>query len=233
MKRFFIPFATILLVLTSVATAAEELRTLAVTGTAEISVEPDICYLSLVVETQSKKAVDAYTENSLIMNRVNAVVKTLNVDAKDMQTGYFAINPEYHWDDKSNKYIFDGYKVTHVLEVKIRRLENVSKVLDEAINAGATGVKGINFTVENPKKFAEQAREDAVKAARKKAEQFARLTDVVLGKPISISESEPGDYSYYPQTSVALGGAFRNGGAALEPGQVKLTHTVYITYEIH
>jgi uncharacterized protein YggE len=232
-KRFFAAAAFILCAVITLNAAEESLRTLAVTGTAEISVEPDICYMSLVVETQSKKAVDAYTENSLIMNRVNAVVKTLNVDAKDMQTGYFAINPEYHWDDKSNKYIFDGYKVTHVLEVKIRKLENVSKVLDEAINAGATGVEGIHFTVENPKKYAEQAREDAIKAARKKAEQFARLTDVVLGKPLSISESEPGDYHYYAQTAMALDGAFRNGGATLEPGQVKLTHTVYITYEIH
>jgi len=210
-------------------------RTLTVTGTAEISVAPDICFMSFSVETRHASAVQAYTENNVIMNKVNAKIKTLAIDAKDMHTSHFSVVPQYHYDNKTNERIFDGYMVFHTLYVKVRDLTKVTKILDAAINAGATGVEGINFTVEHPKKYAVQAREEAIKAAQTKAAQIARLTGVKLGKPITISESEPGGYGrYLPQTSMAMDGLYRNGGseASIEPGEIKLTHTVYITYEI-
>ena len=54
-------------------------------------------------------------------------------------------------------------------------------------------------------------------------------------KPISISESEPNNYGWmYAQsnTAVTRSGGMESDSPSLEPGEVKLTHTVYITYEI-
>lgn len=210
-------------------------RTLTVTGTAEISVAPDICYMSFTVETRDKSAVKAYTQNNEIMTHVNSAVKSLGIETKDLSTSQFSITPQYYWQEKPSKQVFDGYLVYNTLNVKVRDLAKVGKVLDAAVNAGATTVGGVTFTVENPKKYNVELREQAIKAAYTKAKQMADLTGVKLLKPLTISEAEPGGwYQYYAQANV-MTSAYRDGGGAepsLEAGEFKVTHTVYITYEI-
>ncbi|NLI97147.1 SIMPL domain-containing protein [bacterium] len=222
--------------LTSLYAAEEKTpRTISVTGTSEISVAPDICYMSFSVETSDKSAIKAYNENNDIMNKVNSAIKALGIEAKDLNTSYFSIAPQYYWEEKTGKNVFDGYKVYNSLNVKVRDLSKVGKILDAAVNAGATTVGGVSFTVENPKKYNVELREQAIKAAFTKATQMANLTGLKLGKPMSVSENEPGDYyQYYAQANV-MTSMYRDGGESapsIEAGEFKVTHTVYITYEV-
>jgi uncharacterized protein YggE len=76
--------------------------------------------------------------------------------------------------------------------------------------------------------------------ALSKAKQICAATKMTLGKPITISENEA-EVQSGEQQSYARGGAKMMhmmaadaGGGATEvsPGELRLTHTVYITYEI-
>ncbi len=210
-------------------------RTLAVTGTAEVSVKPDICYISFGVETFDKKSArEAYRRNAEVMTTLSAAVLATGIEAKDVQTSGFSVTPQYHYDNDNHRRVFDGYRVYHSLDVDVRDLNKASAVLDAGMNAGATQVNNVTFAVENPKKYTADARVEAVKAAQEKAQSMADLTGVKLGKPISISENEPGGWTQnYAQANVAVDAASSTGeSAALQPGQFKLTRTVYITYEI-
>jgi uncharacterized protein len=210
-------------------------RTLAVTGTAEVSVQPDICYISFGVETFHKKSArEAYRANNELMNALSVAVKAVGIEPKDLQTSSFTVTPQYHYEDAAHQRVFDGYRVYQSLDANVRVLDKASAVLDAGMDAGATQVNNVTFAVENPKKYTADARVEAVKAAQAKAQTMADLAGVRLGKPISISESEPGGYNqYYAQSNVAFERAA--GGEdtpSLQPGQFKLTRTVYITYEI-
>ena len=210
-------------------------RTLTVTGTAEVSVKPDICYISFGVETINKKSArEAYRTNAELMNALSAAVKAAGIEPKDIQTSSFSVTPQYHDEDNGHRQVFDGYRVYQSLDVNVRDLDKASAVLDVGMDAGATQVNNVTFAVENPKKYTADARVEAVKAAAAKAQSMADLTGVNLGMPISISESEPNGYNLYnAQANVALDRA--SGGEDtpnLQPGQFKLPRTVYITYEI-
>ena len=210
-------------------------RTLAVTGTAEVSVQPDICYISFGVETFHKKSArEAYRANAELMTALSAAVKATGIESKDIQTSSFSVSPQYRYEDDTRKRLFDGYRVYHSLDVNVRDLEKPSAVLDAGMNAGATQVNNVTFAVENPKKYTADARVEAVKAAQAKAQTMADLTGVRLGKPITISENEPGGWGrYYAQANVALDAASSAEQApGLQPGEFKLTRTVYITYEV-
>ena len=210
-------------------------RTLAVTGTAEVSVQPDICYISFGVETFHKQSArEAYEANAELMNAVSAAVKAAGIPTKEMQTSGFSVTPQYRYENNTRKRIFDGYRVYHALDLSVRDLKKPTAVLDAGMGAGATQVNHVTFAVENPKKYTADARVEAVKAAQVKAQTMAELTGLKLGKPISISESEPGGWgNYYAQANVALE---RSPGGeespSLQPGQFKLTRTVHITYEV-
>jgi len=52
-----------------------------------------------------------------------------------------------------------------------------------------TRVNSIQFSVDNPTIYTDQAREKAMADAKDTATQLAKLSGVTLGKPISISES--------------------------------------------
>ena len=186
--------ALILIVVVAFAAApAQPRRTLAVTGTAEVSVKPDICYISFGVETFHKKSArEAYRINSEVMTTLSAAVLATGIESKDIQTSGFSVTPQYRYEDSNHRRVFDGYRVYHSLDVNVRDLNKASAVLDAGMDAGATQVNNVTFAVENPKKYTADARVEAVKAAQAKAQSMADLAGVRLGKPISISESEPG-----------------------------------------
>jgi uncharacterized protein len=234
MKRMIVLLA--MTVVVALAAAPEKpVRTLAVTGTAEVSVKPDICNISFGVETFDKKSArEAYRSNAEVMNALSAAVLATGIDTKDVQTSGFSVTPQYHYDNDNHRRIFDGYRVYHSLDVKVRDLDKPSAVLDAGMDAGATQVNNVTFAVENPKKYTSDARVEAVKAAQAKAQSMADLTGVKLGKPISISENEPGGWGqYYAQANVAVDAASAVAESpGLQPGEFKLTRTVYITYEI-
>ena len=83
-----------------------------------------------------------------------------------------------------------GYRVTNTVNVKVRDLEAMGAIIDEVSTAGGdlTRINSIRFTVEDTDQLATQAREAAVKQAMEKAQQFAQLTGVTLGKLAYIAE---------------------------------------------
>lgn len=211
-----------------------ERRTLVVTGTAHTTVAPDICYMSFRVETYNRKAGEAYTENNELMNRINAAVKAQGVEAKDMRTFNFSISPEYQYTEKRR--IFQGYRVYNSLYVGVRNLSKVSAVIDAAVDAGATDLQGITFTVEEPKKFTDETRREALRDARKKAEDAASILGFKLGTPIMVTESGPPVYLAYDKATTGMMERSMMEDAApapsVEAGQIQLSSTVYVTYEI-
>lgn len=231
-----VALVAVLVALAMAAPVEKTPRTLTVTGTAEVSVQPDICYVSFGVETIDKhSARDAYRTNSALMNAVTAAVKAAGIEAKDIQTSRFSVAPSYRYEDKTRKRIFDGYVVSQQIDVKVHDLEKVSGVLDAGIEAGATEIGSVSFTVENPKRYTAEARLEAARAAQAKAQTMAEVMGVRLGKPTSITESEPNNWGgNYAQANVMM--ESRSGDAvdtpSLQPGEVKLTRTVYVTFEI-
>jgi len=63
MKKTLIAALVILLALTSLA-AQPQTRTLSIKETAEISVSPDLCIMTILVETTNKDRNEAYNEIS-------------------------------------------------------------------------------------------------------------------------------------------------------------------------
>lgn len=226
-----------LLTATAAFAAEKPQRTLQVTGTADTSVRPDICYVSFGVETRDKKSAgDAYRANAALMNAVIAAVKAQGIEAKDLQTSGLQVSPQYTYEEGSRRRRFDGYLVQHTVTVSLRDMDKVSAVLDAGIGAGANEVNSVRFAVENPKRYTADVRVEAVRAAQAKAQTMAELLGVRLGKPISVSEQEPGGWAgYYAQANVSMDrsqSGYGDQAANVEPGEIRLARTVYITFEI-
>ena len=204
-------------------------RTLTVSGTGKVYTTPDIAYITIGVHTEGKEAATAVSENNQQANEVMDALKSMGVDAKDIQTTNFSIYPrqEYDTDGKPTGEI--TYAVDNSVFVTIRDLTMVGDVLDEAVKAGANQISGIQFDVANRTAAQSEARKAAVADARAKAEELAAASGVKLGAVQTISEyTSGGPAPMYDMRAMAAS----ESAVPIEAGQMALTIEVNIVYLI-
>lgn len=205
---------------------------IAVSGTGSVTVVPDIGVLNLGVEASRPTVADARSVAASAMDAVRGALRQNGVDEKDIATQFFNIQPQYSVEplDRSGTPRITGYTVSNQVTVKVRRIDNVSRVLDAAVAAGgdATRVNGVSFTVDDPEKYESEAREKAVAEAKARAEQLAKLAGVSLGDARSIEESRnDGGGADFRSAQPAAGGE-----TPISPGETQVTLTVNVIYNV-
>jgi uncharacterized protein YggE len=110
------------------------------------------------------------------------------MNAKDIQTARFSIQPVYAPQDSHTEPKLSGYSISNQVNVTIREIGKVGDVLDRVVAAGATEVSNVSFMVSDASKALDQAREAAIADARRKAEVYAKASGVRLGRVEWITE---------------------------------------------
>ena len=205
---------------------------LSVSGEGRASAAPDVAVLGLGV---SAKAATVKAANSQAQEALSDLLDSLEdngVQEKDIQTSQFSIRPEY--DYRNNEQILTGYRVSHMLQVKVRDIDKAGEVIDDAVDAGGDllQVQSISFTIDDTTALRSEARAEAVADAQTKAEELATLAGVTLGKPTYITESisTPYPQPYYDR---GLGYAMEEAAVTeISTGELEVVVSVYMTYTI-
>jgi uncharacterized protein YggE len=224
-------------------------RTFFSTAESKVVAVPDVAQLTLGVLTEGgKNLAGLQKENSEKANRIGAFLKTQGVQEKDIKTQSYNITPRYQYfscppQGRISHELglvapcpfpeITGYSITQNITVKISHLDKAGDILAGVVEAGANTVNSLAFTVDDPAKFENQAREEAVAKAREKAKALARAGGFRLGKIISISEG------FSPMPAVFAEGAAlkegRGGGdtaPVIEPGSQEIRAEITLTYEM-
>ncbi len=211
-----------------------------VSGTGKVTATPDIALLELGIEAQETSVDEAQTSASAAMEKVMTALEDSGVAEKDIQTQNFRISQRTRWDDEQQLEVVTGYRVTNDVVAKIRDLENIGDIIDAVVAAGGdyTRIDDLNFSVEDPTAYYDEAREKAIDDAKDKAEKIANLSGMQLGDPTYISESSSS--SFYNYMSYGLGGATATPAAptiiteapSISPGEVEISVNMQVAYEI-
>jgi len=160
---------------------------ISVSGEATVSVAPDQAQIDGGVTSDGKTAREASEANNAAMGKVLLALKGAGIEEKDYQTSRLSLQPQYA-PNRTGSSPITGYRASNRVTIRLRDVTKVANVIDVLVGAGANDIGGINFTVSQPSKHLDEAREKAVADARRKAEIFARAAGVTLGEPLSISE---------------------------------------------
>jgi uncharacterized protein YggE len=203
-------------------------------GEGKIFAKPDIAMVTLSVVTESKTVADVQKKNTEKMNKVIDFLKGFGIEDKDIKTTNYNLYPRYDYSQYSSKMPqIIGYEITQSLEVKMRNLDKVGDILEGSVNAGANQIYSLYFKVDKDEEFKAQAKELAIKDAKKKAEETAKQLGVRLGKLSGYSEGGgyyPPIYSNYDK-AIGVGG----GGESapnIQTGENEILVNVTLTYEI-
>jgi uncharacterized protein YggE len=224
--------------------ATEPLRTIKVSGNAQVMVAPDEVILTLGAESWAVKLIAAKANNDLIVQKVIGVTKQFNIPAKDVQTDYLNIQPSF---DNYEQHALTGYYVRRNVVITLKDLTRFEDLLSATLEAGVNYVHGIDFRTSELRKYRDQARDLALQAAKEKAQAMAARLGQTVGDPLTIQESN--NYWYTPYSSYWSWGY--NGGMsqnvvqnaagpassdlsqseqAMAPGQIAVSATVEVEF---
>jgi uncharacterized protein YggE len=217
---------------TIVANPAPPVRTMNVSGSGQVYLAPDIAYINIGVHTEKPAAADAVAENKDQTQKVIDSLKEAGVDPKDISTTNFSIwsNTQYSPDGQPTG---TTYVVDNTVSVTVRKLDNLGDLLDSAVASGANNINSIQFDVADKTEALKEARAQAVKVAETQAQELADAADVKLGDIQNISFNDTLPVPYSNTFGKGGGGAVAEAAAVpIQPGQLTLTVTVNMTYEI-
>ncbi len=205
-------------------------RTITVQGEAKTTVKPDLAQISFSVIAEGKSP-ESLQKETKKMNAAIEFVKSKGVDAADIKTESYSLNPKYSYNEKKGQSFIDGYTFTQSASVKIRNLESVGEIVSGLAGVGINEVNGPAFSVEDPEASLADARAEAFEKAFDKAYAMARQNDARLGRVVTFSEDAGGGYprAYFVK---AYEGMADMATPTIEPGTEELRVTVSVTYEL-
>lgn len=231
-----LPFA--MMAAMSAPAFAADAGLITIEGRGEISAAPDTAYVTSGVTSQGATAREALDANTKAMNELITTLKAAGIDARDIQTSGFSVNPNYVYSDArdANGYTLPpkimGYQVFNTVNVRVRALGDLGNVLDKAVTVGANTINGVSFAVADPSKLYDEARKAAFADAKAKAELYADAADAELGGIKSITESQsynaPQPYMMKAQNMDIAAAA----PVPIESGELSFTINVQVAWSL-
>lgn len=232
-------------------------RSFSVTGEGKVVAVPDVAEFTFSVITQGGKDLSKLQqENTERVNRAIGFVKSKGVDAKDIKTQGYNLEPRYQnvickqvprpmpAVESESYTIIDrtcpppeivGYTITQTVSVKVRDFTKIGELLAGAVSSGANSVSQLSFVIDDRAALENKAREEAIVKAQAKAKAIAKVGGFRLGKLISINEGWTGPISYARYEAFGKGGDAMPMAApapSIEPGSQEVMVSVTLIYEI-
>ena len=211
------------------AAPASDGTLLSVSSRAEARKAPDIATFSAGVVTQAADGNAALRQNAEQMNRVLAAIKAAGVADKDVQTSGISLNPQYRYEENQPPRI-TGYQASNTVNVKLREVAKMGKVLDALVASGANQVNGPSFGIDDPEPLYDRARLDALKAALARAETYAGALGVRVRRIVSISEGGAAMPSPMPRMAMMKAEAYDSTPVAA--GESSVSVNLDVVFEL-
>ena len=213
----------------SATTPDADVRQVTVVGAGKVQGIPDTLTANVAIEFIAPDVTGAMNQTS---ERQRALIDALvgsGVDRKDISTTQVSLQPQYATTANTPQTIV-GYRASNAIDVKIRQLDAASQALALIVSTGgdATRINSVNYSIEDNSQLVKDARARAFEDAKDRAEQYAQLSGLTLGKVISISEAG----GAAPPTPLPGPRAAMAESVPLEPGQQTVGFSVTVVWEL-
>lgn len=200
-------------------------------GSAVIRVNPDIARVELTVDSLKDEAKDAFIAVQKKTAAVMALLKTMNIH--ESQSSRVSLERETRWVDGEHTVL--GYNAALGLNILVRDVSLVEKMILGCIEAGANKIRSVHFDTIKLRETRATARKNAIRSARAKAMDYCEEAGVRLGKVVKIDDLNPARVSGNRESYQEY--EFEEdpdaGVRAIDPGAVNVTAAVQVLFELN
>jgi uncharacterized protein YggE len=203
-------------------------RQVTVIGEGKVDGTPDTLTISLSIAATAPDAISASNQTSSRANAVTDALAGQGIDRKDISTTTVTLQPQY---GGSNNTTIVGYQSSNSIDVKVRKIETGPQVLGVITTTGGdnTRINSVAYSIEDDSQLVKDARSRAFEDAKSRANQYAELSGLDLGKVLSISEAGSGTPPP-PPSPVRYDVAAE--AVPLSPGQQTVGFSVTVVWEL-
>ncbi|MEK7588840.1 MAG: SIMPL domain-containing protein [Patescibacteria group bacterium] len=224
-----------------------ERNTITVSGHGEVNAVPDIATISFGVEASKNTQKESSDEVNTKTKKVLDFLKSSQIDSKDIKTDNYNSYPKYNNPEPCPVYYSGGimppcrtteakiigYTVSQNITVKVRKVDDVSKIIDGINAIGVTNMYGPTLSVDDEEGLKVNARKLAIDNAKEKAKVLSKDLGVRLIKITAFNETG----NYYPMyaTGSMMKDSVSNEASVpseIPKGENTVSSDVSITYEI-
>ena len=233
MKKFAIASVALSLIggfaLAPASMAAAPTRSISVNAEGTVKVTPDAVRLSATATAMAASNKSALSEASKVAAAVRKALLENGVAKTEIATQSITSYPEYNYSTDGVSQLI-GYRASQSFDITIKKASNAGTVVDAVVEAGGDNVQinGVSPFVLDATKTSSSARAVAVKNARAKAQSYAKLLGVKLGRVITLSESSgPAAYPIMAMQKDSV------GATVIDLGQQDVTVSISVKWAIN
>lgn len=198
-----------------------------VSATGKTTRVPDIATIRAGVVTQSPTAAQALADNAQRMAGVLSALKASGVQPRDIATSNVSLQPQYRYENNQPP-VITGYQASNTVSIRFRDVAKSGAILDTLVKQGANQIDGPNLSLDQPDTALDEARVDAVKHARARAELYAKAAGLTVVRILSISES--GEIAAPQPPVMYMARAKAEADTQIMPGQTDVTVSVSVRF---
>jgi len=198
----------------------------------EVNRVPDIATISAGVVTQAPTADAAMAENARRMAAATAALRKAGLADRDIRTASLSLQPQYRYANNQPP-VLTGYQASNQLSIRFRDVKRAGAIVDALVGQGINQINGPEFSVDQPEAALDEARAEAVRVARARAEVYAKAAGLGVARILSISEGGEERPPARPMMMMARAAAAPEmADTAIEPGEQKLSVSVTVSFEL-
>ena len=228
MKKLFVLFIALVMLLTAAAAQAES--RISVSGTGEIRVSADTAVISLGVNARDKDVLKAQQKVNESIAAIRAALTEQGISEENINTEFINIYVTYDYRDDQEE--VEAYNASSTLAIKVTEMDKVGALIDAAFSAGANTLNGISFSASDTSEAKAEALKEAVADAKNKADILAEASGLKITGIESLSED--GVFSFennvgnvYAKMAVAEAA---DAGTVVQAAKLIVSASVSITY---
>ncbi|MDB5439548.1 MAG: hypothetical protein JWM33_1975 [Caulobacteraceae bacterium] len=206
--------------------------TLSLNASGEVRAAPDMVTITLGAETRAPIPGEAMRANSEAMNQVTAALRAAGVADRDIQTSGLSLTAQYISPSPGQPSMLDGYLASNTVTLIAGDLGRAGALIDTAMGAGASVVRGVSFGLQDPKPDQDAARLNAVKDLAARADLYAKATGYRVARLVSMNEGGSIQPIPVAQNAGVVVQLFDGQRTSLEGGQLSVRANVSAVYEL-
>lgn len=220
--------------------AADDVRTMHVTGEATVMASPDDVRVEVGVQTISAELQAAQQNNAVTFQKVLDAIRGLDFENMTMKTVGFDVSTIT--EDKSSHDLqppeIIGYRVENNVSIRMTGAEpnvlssRAAAVIDAAVSNGANRVGSIDIFIMDDAQYREEAMLKAAADARDKADKLAAALDAKITGYQNISTQDIGYSPPYRREMVQRASVGGGAGTTVEAGMVQIQARVNLAVTI-
>ena len=185
MRRFIIVALVALAVLTGCQSTAEDYMSVSVSGSATVTLTPDMASFSISVSETGQTTWEAQQQANAKMQDIYDILhEDFGIVAEDIRTTSMSLYPEYRYED--GQQILVGQTASQSISVTVHRLDDLALIVDRLSSVTGISLSSISLDASEKDESMSQARRLAMQDAMDKAWDYAEAAGLVLGAPVSV-----------------------------------------------